>query len=193
MIVNYSSEYDHQHFLFDFRKCSTTKLCFWNQPYVSKLFKKYVLCQFPALKNVLWILPTMTGFVLLYLGHHLTQSQVEKTVPSQMYKTPTFETMWNRIHVYYSHLSSTSKKINQYFSHKTICLMMHKSIQARKEYFCNSNIHTKNFGKGFTRITRFFFNKDIDIYCNWWFICPMTKTESLLQIKLVIHYLRFWW
>ena len=35
----------------------------------------------------------MTGFVLLYLGHHLTQSQVEKTVPSQMYKTPTFETM----------------------------------------------------------------------------------------------------
>ena len=39
-------------FLFDFRKYSTTKLCFWNQPYVSKLFKKYILCQFPALKNV---------------------------------------------------------------------------------------------------------------------------------------------
>ena len=41
--------------------------------------------------------------------------------------------------------------------------MMHKFIQARKKDFCKQHIHTKiPLEKGFTRITRFLFNKDIE-------------------------------
>ena len=115
---------------------------------------------------------------LYYLGHHLTQSLFEKKLFRQT------KTKHPPVRQCETGSLSTSlfcfRNISKYFSYKTICLMMHKSIQARKKYFCNNNIHTKNFGKGFTRITRFLFNKDIDIYCNWWFICPMTKTESML-------------
>ena len=131
----------------------------------------------------------MTGF-LHYLGHHLTQSLLGKKLfrqtnikhpPVRQCETGSLSTS---LFCY--------RNISKYFSYKIICSMMHKSIQERKKDFCNSSSTRNNcWRKGFTRITRCLFNKDIDIYCNWWFICPMTKTESMLQIRLVIHYLCF--
>ena len=125
-----------------------------------------------------------------YLGHHLTQSLLGKKLfrqtnikhpPVRQCETGSLSTS---LFCY--------RNISKYFSYKIICLMMHKSIQERKKDFCNSSSTRNNcWRKGFTRITRCLFNKDIDIYCNWWFICPMTKTESMLQIRLVFHYLCF--
>ena len=68
----------------------------------SSIVKKYLISVNFLLQGMYFESCQQWQVFLHYLGHHLTQSLFDRTVPSNKYKTPTYKTMWNRILIYVS-------------------------------------------------------------------------------------------